>query len=163
MTKDNYQVEIGYNTLSIQPYYANKNGIKWYVLSIVVLLMLMFYFKYLEYVLMIDSAVIILVIMSLLTELFLKIPIRYTFGANQNKVFRSNLIQKNVAIISLQNMVIFTNSSNDGWCYAIGEKKNQFVKNYKISAYFGDGKKSLEKSQAFETEILPLIVELQNN
>jgi hypothetical protein len=113
-----------------------------------------------EYVMIISGTLTILIILWMLKEMMFRIPIYYTFDASQNKVFKSNFFVKNKALFDLDKMVLFTSSDNEGWAYAIGEKKKHLVKSYKISEYFGDSKKSIANNEEYETEILTKINEL---
>jgi len=160
--KDRYNVKESYNTFSIQPYHYYRNGVKWQVLGIIaVAIVLVLYFNRLpEYGIALLIAIVIVLIIGLFKEILLKIPLRYTFDANQNKIFQSNMIMKNRQLFDLHKTVIFVSDSNDGWAYAIGEKKKHLITNYKISEFFGDSKKSVQKSEVYEQEILSKIYEL---
>lgn len=58
--------------------------------------------------------------------------------------------------MNLDEVIIFQSSEMGNWQYKIGEKKNQFVKNYEISEYFSD-KNNIEKLIFYEREILDKI------
>ncbi|WP_300672429.1 hypothetical protein [Soonwooa sp.] len=160
--KDKYNVDESYKTLSLQPYNYYKKGLKWYVLALVVIGLVCLYYRngMPEYVLIIASTLTILIVLWMLKELLFRIPIYYTFDAGQNKVFKSNFFVKNKALFDLDKMVLFTSSDNEGWAYAIGEKRKHLIKSYKISEYFGDSKKSIAKADLYENEILSKINEL---
>lgn len=154
--KQKYKLFETENSLSIQPYNYYKKGAVWEGIGLVISLAASLYFGMLknEVGTVISATIALVLLMALLKEVLLKIPLEYTFDATQNAIFQSNLISKNRKIMSLDKMVIFVSDSNDGWAYAIGEKKMHLVKNYKISEFFGSGKKSEKKSAAYEDEIL---------
>lgn len=158
-TKDRYKAEESHNTFSIQPYHYYRKGIKWYLLGIIsIAIVLAFYFNRLpQYGLVLLIGIAIMLMIWLSKELLLKIPLRYTFDANQNKIFQSNVIMKNRKLFDLNKTVIFVSEDNEGWAFAIGEKKKHLVTNYKISEYFGNSKKSMKKADLYEQEILSQI------
>lgn len=157
-----YNVEEGFNTISIQPYNYYKTGAIWEGLGLLLSVVASIYFGMQKNQVgtVISSTIAVVLLIGLLKELLLKIPLKYTFDANQNAIFRSNLIMKNRKIMPLDKMVIFVSDSNDGWAYTIGEKKMHLVKNYKISEFFGNYKKSEKKAELYETEILNKIKNL---
>lgn len=157
-----YRIVETENKLSIQPYNYYKTGAIWEGLGLLVCVAASIYFGMYKHEVgtVISCSISFVLLIGLLKELLLKIPLKYTFDANKNAIFQSNLIQKNKKIMPLNKMVIFVSDSNDGWAYAIGEKKIHLVKNYKISEFFGDGKKSVKKAELYETAILAKITDL---
>ena len=160
--RQKYKLSETGNSLSIQPYHSNKKRAIWEGVGLVISLATSLYFGMLknEVGTVISATIALVLLIGLLKEVLLKIPLRYTFDAHQNAIFQSNLISKNRTIMRLDKMVLFVSDSNDGWAYAIGEKKMHLVKNYKISEFFGNSKKSNRNAELYENVILVKINEL---
>ncbi|PZP45708.1 MAG: hypothetical protein DI598_12970 [Pseudopedobacter saltans] len=141
------------------PFAYYKKDIKWYLLTILVLAITLFvFFQSLSEGFKITIMVIlILAVFYFLKDALLKYPVKYKFDASSNTILQSTLFRKEREIMALDEMVIIPNSNNNGWHYAIGKKKQQFVKSFSISPDFGSGKKSEKKAQLFELEILDKI------
>ncbi|MBB6369673.1 hypothetical protein [Chryseobacterium shigense] len=89
-----------------------------------------------------------------------RLNIRYEFNRYDNAVYRDNPLFGRKHIMNLDEVVIFVNNSSGDWYYAIGIKKKQFLKSYKISPGFGGGKISQRNAFEYEKEILEPIEEL---
>ncbi len=152
---DKYQIEESNEKFSFRPFYYYKKGTLWYILGILILGGLCFYFynQMSDALKIIGFGAILIALFYLIKESLIYIPIQYTFDVAENAVYKSNLFVKNRKILKLDEVVIFQSSEMGSWQYAMGAKKSQFVKNYKISESFSD-KKNNKKLIAYETEIL---------
>lgn len=105
---EKYKIVETENTLSIQPYNYYKKGAIWEGLGLLVSVAASIYFGMFKHEVgtVISCSISFVLLISLLKELLLKIPLKYTFDANKNAIFQSNLIQKNKKIMPLNKMVI---------------------------------------------------------
>lgn len=160
--KDRYQIVETSHSLSFQPFYHRKKKLKWYVIALLILGALYgFYFNLMsENIKIICSLILFIDLYLLLQELILQIPLKYKFDKATQAVYHSNFFHRQKKIMNLQDMAILPSSTTGSWHYAIGEKRNQFVKNYPISENFGDSKKCEERIAAFEEHILAKIEEM---
>ncbi|MBC9933136.1 hypothetical protein [Chitinophaga qingshengii] len=84
----------------------------------------------------------------------------YEFDKYTNTVYKINPPFGKKKIMRLDEMVLFTQMVTGEWYYAIGIKKKQFLKNYKISPSFDDGKASKKMLIEFEEMVLNPIMAL---
>lgn len=157
--KDKYKVTETFSTLSFKPFAHYKKGLKWYVLSILILggLLFVYFNQFGDAFKTIGSGILIVVVIFLLKELVIYLPVKYTFDKSENAVYQSNILFSKRKIMNLDEVVVFRSSEMGSWHFSMGPKRRQFVKNYTISENFGSGKKSDEKALAFETEIIEKI------
>jgi len=95
-----------------------------------------------------------------LYNIYIGSKVQYTFDTKNNTIFRSSPLSSRKKIMKLDEAIIFVNSEMGSWYYAVGAKKSQFVKNYKISETFGSGKKSDINQAAYDNYILANIYKL---
>lgn len=95
-----------------------------------------------------------------LYNIYISSKVWYTFDIKNNAIFRSSPLSSRKKIMKLDEAVIFVNSEMGSWYYAVGAKKSQFVKNYRISETFGSGKKSDINQAAYDNYILANIYKL---
>lgn len=57
-------------------------------------------------------------------------------------------------------MTYFVKDEGGGYCYAIGKKKKQFIKNYRVSNYFSNSKSSQKTEDEYLENILFPILKL---
>ena len=89
-----------------------------------------------------------------LYDIMIRAKIRYTFDVRDNSVYRISPVSAKKKIMKLDEAVIFVSSEMGSWHYSLGAKKSQFIKSYTLSENFGSGKKSEEKQEAYEKQIL---------
>ena len=93
----------------------------------------------------------------LLFDLFFRIPVKFIFDKSEKRIYRKLLFTKK--IMSFDEMTYFINENNSGYFYAIGKKRNQFVKSYRISNYFSNSKISEKREEEYIREILCPVLE----
>lgn len=92
-----------------------------------------------------------------LFDLFFRIPVKFIFDKSGKCIYRKLLISKK--LMSFDEMTYFVNDERGGYYYSIGKKRNQFVKNYRISNYFSGSKASHRREDEYIKEILcPLLL-----
>ncbi|AZA51233.1 hypothetical protein EG346_01010 [Chryseobacterium carnipullorum] len=87
-----------------------------------------------------------------LWDLIFKVPVKYIFDKREKIIYRKLFFTKN--IMNFDEMTYFINDESGGYYYVIGKKRNQFVKNYRISSYFSGSKSSRIKEDEFLENIL---------
>ncbi|REC46846.1 hypothetical protein DRF67_13045 [Chryseobacterium pennipullorum] len=92
-----------------------------------------------------------------LSDLIFRVPVKYIFDKSEKCIYRKLFFSKK--IMNFDEMVYFINDEMGGYYYAIGQKKNQFVKNYKISNYFSGSKASGRREAEYIEKILCPVLE----
>ncbi|TZF94393.1 hypothetical protein FW781_16215 [Chryseobacterium panacisoli] len=87
-----------------------------------------------------------------LSDLFFRIPVKYIFDKSEKCIYRKLLLSKK--LMNFDEMTYFVNDERGGYYYSIGKKRNQFVKNYRISNYFSGSKASERREDEYVREIL---------
>ncbi|KXH79715.1 hypothetical protein AU378_19515 [Chryseobacterium kwangjuense] len=91
-----------------------------------------------------------------LADLLFRVPVKFIFDKREKAIYRKLLLTKK--IMDFDEMTYFINEKNGGYYYAIAKKRNQFIKNYRISNFFSGSKVSREKENEFIQNILyPLL------
>ncbi|QBA23890.1 hypothetical protein EU348_15270 [Chryseobacterium indologenes] len=92
-----------------------------------------------------------------LFDLLFRIPVKYIFDKSEKCIYRKLLLSKK--LMNFDEMTYFINDERGGYYYSIGKKRNQFVKNYRISNYFSGSKASDRREDEYIKEILcPVLV-----
>ncbi|AZA85128.1 hypothetical protein C1637_08145 [Chryseobacterium lactis] len=87
-----------------------------------------------------------------LYDLFFKIPVTYIFNRSEKCIYRKLFFSKK--IMNFDEMEYFIMNESGSCYYVIGKKRNQFVKNYKISNYFSGSKASQRREDEYIEKIL---------
>lgn len=87
-----------------------------------------------------------------LFDLFFRIPVKYIFNKSERCIYRKLLLSRK--LMNFDEMTYFVNDERGGYYYSIGKKRNQFVKNYRISNYFSGSKASERREDEYIKEIL---------
>nr|WP_315222672.1 hypothetical protein [uncultured Flavobacterium sp.] len=95
-----------------------------------------------------------------LYDMMIKAKILYTFDLKNNSIYRMSPFSANKKIMKLEQAVIFVSSEMGSWHYSLGAKKSHFIKSYVISENFGSGKKSEQKEEEYEKQVLMKINKL---
>lgn len=95
--------------------------------------------------------------MYLLFDLLFRIPVKFIFDKSEKCIYRKLLLSKK--LMNFDEMTYFVNDERGGYYYSIGKKRNQFVKNYRISNYFSGSKASNKREDEYIQEILcPVLI-----
>ncbi|OCA68034.1 hypothetical protein BBI01_20870 [Chryseobacterium artocarpi] len=93
----------------------------------------------------------------LLFDLFFRVPVKFIFDKSERCIYKKWMLSRK--IMTFDEMAYFINEERGGYYYSIGKKRNQFVKNYRISNYFSGSKKSIEREDEYIKEILcPILI-----
>jgi len=160
--KDKLKVEISAASISLQPNGGLSSSLVWFVITVVVtaVVLAMFYKQLGEGGRILCIGIIIYFIIQGWIDYIFRLKVRYEFNRYANAVYKENPPFGRKQIMQLDEVVIFTNADTSDWYYAMGIKKKQFLKNYKISPTFGGGKASQKLVSDYEKEILTPIEEL---
>ncbi|RXM38172.1 hypothetical protein BOQ62_18870 [Chryseobacterium sp. CH21] len=96
-------------------------------------------------------------IIYFLFDLFFRIPVKFIFDKSEKCIYRKLLLSKK--LMNFDEMTYFVNDERGGYYYSIGKKRNQFVKNYRISNYFSGSKASNKREDEYVEKILcPVLI-----
>lgn len=108
-------------------------------------------------------AIIIYFILHGLYDILFRLNVRYIFDRYNRVIYRENHPFGRRKLMMFDEAVIFINADSGNWHYSLGVKKKQFLKNYKISPNYSNGKISEKQVMEFEEEILdPLLLLLES-
>ena len=157
---DHYKFEETVSEISIMPNYSFLRALIWWlVLGVVALPVMICYFMdkmssdQFKVALMVWGIYMI----YFLFDLFFRIPVKYIFDKSEKCIYKKWILSKK--IMTFDEMTYFVNDERGGYYYSIGKKRNQFVKNYRISNYFSGSKASDRVQEEYITEILcPILI-----
>ncbi|WET48939.1 hypothetical protein PYS58_20635 [Chryseobacterium indologenes] len=157
---DRYKFEETVSEISIMPNYNFLRALIWWlVLGVVALPVMICYFMdkmssdQFKVALMVWGIYMI----YFLFDLFFRIPVKYIFDKSEKCIYKKWILSKK--IMTFDEMTYFVNDERGGYYYSIGKKRNQFVKNYRISNYFSGSKASDRVQEEYITEILcPILI-----
>ncbi|MFZ4931069.1 hypothetical protein [Chryseobacterium sp. Mn2064] len=157
---DRYKFEENGSEISFMPNYDFLRTLIWWVaFGIVALPVIVYYFMDR---MSSDQFKIALIVWGIymayfLFDLIFRIPVKYIFNKSEKCIYRRQIVAKK--IMSFEEMTYFINDESGGYYYSIGKKRNQFVKNYRISNYFSGGKASNKKEDEYIEKILhPILI-----
>ena len=153
-TRDRYKFEDNGSEISFMPNYSFLHTLKWWLGIGILAIPVMYYFRN---ILSENNFTIALVIWGvymvyILWDLIFKVPIKYIFDKREKSIYKKLFLTQK--IMSFDEMTYFINDESGAYYYVIGKKRNQFVKNYRISNYFSGSKASRIKEEEFLENIL---------
>ncbi|KMQ58511.1 hypothetical protein ACM46_22515 [Chryseobacterium angstadtii] len=95
-----------------------------------------------------------------LIDLLFRVPVKYIFDKREKCIYRKLFFTQK--IMNFDEMTYFINEDSGGYYYVIGKKRNQFVKNYRISNYFSGSAASRIKEDEFQNTILFPVLDALN-
>lgn len=160
--KDKLRYEISGNKISLQPNRNLLSSLIWFVAIILatIIALVIFWPRLEEGWLILGMVLIIYFSVHGLIDAVFRLRMRYVFDGDTKKVYKESPVFGRKSLLDFEEAVFFVKSEADRWYYAMGAKKKQFLKNYKVSPTFGSGKSSEQKAQQFEDEILNPILDL---
>lgn len=157
---DRYKFEENGSEISIMPNYSFLRTLVWWLaFGMIALLVIIYYFMD---KMSADQFKIALIVWGIymsyfLFDLFFRIPVKYIFDKSEKCIYKKWMLSKK--IMTFDEMTYFINDETGGYYYSIGKKRNQFVKNYRISNYFSGSKASDRRQEEYITEILcPILI-----
>lgn len=109
----------------------------------------------------VSIAIWVFFVLYILYDLIFRLHITFIFDKYDRKIYRKNLITKE--IMSFDEMTVFNKSDNTGLRYAIGKKRQQFIKSYPISDFFSKTNRSQRKEQDYVENVLNPILDAVEN
>ncbi|BFO66558.1 hypothetical protein NK356_15405 [Chryseobacterium sp. S0630] len=158
--RDRYKFEENGSEISFMPNYSFLRILVWWlVLGIIALPVIIYYFmdKMSGDQFRITMGLWAVYMIYFLFDLFFRIPVKYIFDKSEKCIYRKLLLSKK--LMNFDEMTYFVNDERGGYYYSIGKKRNQFVKNYRISNYFSGSKASERREDEYIKEILcPVLI-----
>ncbi|MBB6332830.1 hypothetical protein HNP24_003833 [Chryseobacterium sediminis] len=158
--RDRYKFEENGSEISFMPNYNFLRTLVWWLaLGIIALPVIMYYFmgKMSGDQFKIAMGFWTIYMIYFLFDLLFRIPVKYVFDKSEKCIYRKLLLSKR--LMNFNEMTYFVNDERGGYYYSIGKKRNQFVKNYRISNYFSGSKASDRREDEYVKEILcPVLI-----
>lgn len=157
---DRYKFEENGSEISFMPNYNFLTTLIWWLgLGMMIAPVIVYYFmdKMSGDNFKIVTGVWILYMGYFLFDLIFRIPVKYIFDKSERCIYKKRFIAHK--IMNFDEMTYFINDENGGYCYSIGKKRNQFVKNYRISNYFSGSKASYKREDEYIEKILCPVLE----
>lgn len=153
-TVDRYKFEDNGSEISFMPNYNFLRTLRWWLGAGILAIPVLYYFRGMlsENTVTIISVIWGIYMVYFLWDFLFKVPVKYIFDKREKSIYRKLFLTKK--IMSFDEMTYFINDESGAYYYVIGKKRNQFVKNYRISDYFSGSKSSRIKEQEFLDKIL---------
>ncbi|MGU3373519.1 hypothetical protein [Chryseobacterium sp. M5A1_1a] len=157
---DRYKFEENGSEISFMPNYSFLRTLVWWLgLGVIAFMGIIYYFidKMSRDSFKIALGIWVLYMSYFLFDLVFRVPVKYIFDKSQKCIYKKRFIASK--IMNFDEMVYFINDESGGFYYSIGKKRNQFVKNYRISNYFSGSKASIRREEEYINEILcPVLI-----
>ncbi|MCC3217862.1 hypothetical protein LIV57_21580 [Chryseobacterium sp. X308] len=158
--RDRYRFEENGSEISFMPNYSFLRTLVWWLgLGVIALPLIVYYFmgKMSGDQFKIAMGLWAVYMIYFLFDLLFIIPVKYIFDKSEKCIYRKLLLSKK--LMNFDEMTYFINDERGGYYYSIGKKRNQFVKNYRISNYFSGSKASNRREDEYIKEILcPVLI-----
>ena len=154
--REKYNIEEKSNSFSFQPTKPSQQLSQRFLAGIFVAAIVLPLFREMLDEILFFALYILLAygVIHSLYDIMIRAKIRYTFDVRDNSVYRMSPISAKKKIMKLDEAVIFVSSEMGSWHYSLGAKKSHFIKSYALSENFSSGKKSDEKQEAYDKQIL---------
>ena len=158
--RDRYKFEENGSEINFMPNYSFLRTLMWWLaLGIIALPVIIYYFmdKMSGDQFKIAIGFWSVYMIYLLFDLLFRIPVKFIFDKSEKCIYRKLLVSKK--LMNFDEMTYFVNDERGGYYYSIGKKRNQFVKNYRISNYFSGSKASGKREDEYVEKILfPVLI-----
>lgn len=158
--RDRYRFEENGSEISFMPNYGFLRALIWWLaLGVIALPLIICFFidKISGDQFKITIGLWTIYMIYFLFDLFFRIPVKYIFDKSERCIYRKLLLSRK--LMNFDEMTYFVNDERGGYYYSIGKKRNQFVKNYRISNYFSGSKASERREDEYIKEILePVLI-----
>ncbi|MDP9960605.1 hypothetical protein [Chryseobacterium lathyri] len=153
-TIDRYRFTDNGSEISFMPNYSFLHTLKWWLGAGFLAIPVLYYFRNTlsEKAITIVASIWVVYMGYFLLDLFFRVPVKYIFDKREKNIYRKLFLTKK--IMSFDEMTYFINDESGAYSYVIGKKRNQFVRNYRISNYFSGSKASRVKEEEFLENIL---------
>ncbi|WP_278352758.1 hypothetical protein [Chryseobacterium gleum] len=158
--RDRYRFEENGSEISFMPNYGFLRTLIWWLaLGVIALPLIICFFidKISGDQFKITIGLWTIYMIYFLFDLFFRIPVKYIFDKSERCIYRKLLLSRK--LMNFDEMTYFVNDERGEYYYSIGKKRNQFVKNYRISNYFSGSKASERREDEYIKEILgPVLI-----
>lgn len=158
--RDRYKFEENGSEISFMPNYNFLRTLVWWLaLGGIALPVILYYFKGKTSgdQFKIAMGLWTIYMIYFLFDLLFRVPVKYIFDKSEKSIYRKLLLSKK--LMNFDEMTYFVNDERGGYYYSIGKKRNQFVKNYRISNYFSGSKASDRREGEYIEKILcPILI-----
>lgn len=157
--RDRYKFEENASDISFMPNYNFLRTLVWWLaLGVIALPVILYYFKgKTGDQFKIAMGLWTIYMIYFLFDLLFRVPVKYIFDKSEKCIYRKLLLSKK--LMNFDEMTYFINDERGGYYYSIGKKRNQFVKNYRISNYFSGSKASGRREGEYIEKILcPILI-----
>jgi hypothetical protein len=158
--RDRYKFEENGSEISFMPNYSFLRTLVWWlVLGVIALPVIIYCFmdKMSGDQFKIAIGVWSVYMIYFLFDLVFRIPVKFIFDKSEKCIYRKLLLSKK--LMNFDEMTYFVNDERGTYYYSIGKKRNQVVKNYRISNYFSGSKASDRREDEYIKEILcPVLI-----
>jgi hypothetical protein len=157
--RDRYKFEENASEISFMPNYNFLRTLVWWLaLGVIALPVILYYFKgKTGDQFKIAMGLWTIYMIYFLFDLLFRVPVKYIFDKSEKCIYRKLLLSKK--LMNFDEMTYFINDERGGYYYSIGKKRNQFVKNYRISNYFSGSKASGRREGEYIEKILcPILI-----
>lgn len=158
--RDRYRFEENGSEISFMPNYGFLRTLIWWLaLGVIALPLIICFFidKISGDQFKITIGLWTIYMIYFLFDLFFRIPVKYIFDKSERCIYRKLFLSRK--LMNFDEMTYFVNDERGGYYYSIGKKRNQFVKNYRISNYFSGSKASERREDEYIKEILgPVLI-----
>ncbi|MCT2407027.1 hypothetical protein NZD88_05590 [Chryseobacterium antibioticum] len=159
-TTDRYKFEDNGSEISFMPNYNFLRTLRWWLAAGILAIPVIYYFRNIlsENTFTIASVIWGIYMVYFLWDLLFKVPVKYIFDKREKSIYRKLFLTKK--IMSFDEMTYFINEESGAYYYVIGKKRNQFVRNYRISNYFSGSKASRIREDEFLENILYPVLDM---
>jgi hypothetical protein len=158
--KDKYKLTISAEELTIKPYFSYQIKLWIFALLSALIFGLVPFLRALSYDVRSTAYAIGGVMVAVgLYEFLFQVNVKFLFDKRTHAIYRINAPFFRRRLMSFDEMTILNTSEFGSTEYAIGKKKNQFVRNYSISDSFGSSKKGQRREAEYVEQILNPILE----
>lgn len=163
--RERYNIQETLHYFSLNPQKTSVTQSWWFLAGITAgVIALLLFFNYLgEEMRWVIGIFLVYFLIHFLYDIQIASKIQFTFDARNNVVYKTSPLISKKKIMNLDEAIIFVQSERVSWYYAVGARKSQFIKNYRISEGFTSGRKSDERQEAYENLILTKIRALLEN
>lgn len=157
---DRYKFEENGSEISFMPNYHFLRTLVWWLAFGIVALPVIIY--YCRDKMSADQFKIVWIVWGIymiyfLFDLIFRVPVKYIFDKSEKCIYRRQVLSRK--IMDFDEMTYCINDESGGYYYSIGKKRNQFVKNYRISNYFSNSKASNRREDEYIEKILcPVLI-----
>lgn len=160
-----YQLTITPSELSIKPFFGYKNKIRLFVfLAVLIFGSMPFLTDVVDYnIRYVSYGIGGIMLFYAVYDFLFHVNVMFLFDKKTNSIYKINAPFFKKRLMAFDEMTIINTSECGAMQYAIGKKRNQFLKNYIISDTFTNSKKSQERETEYVEKVLDPILDFIKN